>query len=296
MAVVNYEKYERDTSMNYRKQFIVPPNSKVDLRAIDSGFTGTFNHKADAKDALAHNLKRIGELQEMLYAEHKQSLLIVLQAMDAGGKDGTVKVVAGAMNPQGVRVTSFKEPTKQERDHDFLWRIHKETPGKGDVAVFNRSHYEDVLVVRVHDLVPKTVWKKRYGLINEFENALTENGTHVLKFFLHIDKQEQLKRFWERLHDPAKNWKISEADYSEREKWDDYQKAYEDVLSKCSTEKAPWFVIPSNHKWFRNLAISQIIVDTLEDLRLSLPEPTVDIKEIREKYFKAEDCHDNKPG
>ena len=211
------------------------------------------------------------ELQFQLYAEQKRSLLICLQAPDAGGKDGVVRHVIGSMNPQGCRVVPFKQPTAEELAHDFLWRIEKQTPRQGEVVIFNRSHYEDVIVVRVHDLVPKKVWSQRYEQINDFERRLVANGTHILKFFLHISKEEQLERFKDRLDDPARHWKISEADYSERKHWDDYETAYEDAISKCSTEAAPWFVIPSDHKWFRNLAISRIIVETMENMGIKIP-------------------------
>ena len=232
--------------------------------------------------------KRLRDLQYLLYAENKQSLLIILQAMDAGGKDGTINHVLGSMNPQGTRVYGFKVPSAEEASHDFLWRIHQAAPHSGQVSIFNRSHYEDVLISRVHNLIPKKVWSKRYDLINDFEKNLSDSGTHILKFYLHISKDEQLRRFKHRLDDPTRHWKISESDYREREFWGDYTKAYEDVLCKCSTEHAPWFVIPADHKWFRNLAVSQIVVATLESLKMEFPKPTIDIKKVREKYHKAE--------
>jgi PPK2 family polyphosphate:nucleotide phosphotransferase len=207
--------------------------------------------------------------------------------MDAAGKDGTISHVLGAMNPQGCRVYGFKTPSTEELAHDFLWRFHQVAPGKGYVAVFNRSHYEDVLVVRVHKLVPKEVWSERYDEINEFERHLSDNGTHILKFHLHIDKEEQLARFKDRLDDPNRHWKISESDYAEREYWHDYQEAYEEAVSKCSTDYAPWYIIPSNHKWFRNLAVSQILLTTLESLDMKFPAPTVNIDEIKKKYHAA---------
>ena len=191
------------------------------------------------------------------------------------------------MNPQGCEVFSFKQPSAEELAHDFLWRIEKQTPRQGEVVIFNRSHYEDVIVVRVHDLVPQKVWSQRYEQINDFEQRLVANGTHILKFFLHISKEEELERFRDRLDDPARHWKISEADYSERERWDDYETAYEDAVNKCSTEAAPWFIIPSDHKWFRNLAISHIIVETMERLRIQVPKATVNIADIRRKYHQA---------
>ena len=229
------------------------------------------------------------ELQQKLFAERKRSLLVCLQALDAGGKDGVVKHVIGSMNPDGCRVANFKEPTQEELAHDFLWRIEAQMPKRGEIAIFNRSHYEDVLIVRVHDLVPKTVWSQRYGQINDFERRHAANGTVILKFFLHISKEEQLSRFEQRLDDPAKRWKISESDYTEREYWDDYERAYDDVLAKCNTEQAPWFVIPANHKWFRDIAVSEIIVSTLESMNIQVPKPTVDIEEIRRKYHSAVD-------
>jgi PPK2 family polyphosphate:nucleotide phosphotransferase len=192
------------------------------------------------------------------------------------------------MNPQGARVRGFKAPTHEEAAHDFLWRIHNATPAKGEVVIFNRSHYEDVLVVRVHKLVPKDVWSERYDLINEFERNLIKNGTHILKFYLHISEDEQLSRFKQRLDDPSRHWKISDADYAERKFWPEYRQAYEEALSRTSTKHAPWFVIPANHKWFRNLAVSRIVAETLESLDMKFPEPTVDIEEIRRQYHAAE--------
>jgi PPK2 family polyphosphate:nucleotide phosphotransferase len=207
--------------------------------------------------------------------------------MDTAGKDGTINHILGAMNPQGCRVVGFKQPSATELAHDFLWRIHRASPRRGEVAIFNRSHYEDVLVVRVHNLVPQAVWSERYHRINEFEKGLVENNTHIIKFFLHISKEEQLKRFKERLEDPTKQWKISEADYKERDYWDDYTAAYEDVLSRCSTEEAPWFVIPSDHTWFRNLAVARIVVEYMEGLNMKRPEPKVDLEHIRREYHAA---------
>ena len=233
-------------------------------------------------------MERLDALQNLLYADATRSLLVVLQGLDAAGKDGTVRHIFRGMDPQGISVFSFKEPTARELAHDFLWRVHKRTPQKGEVVVFNRSHYEDVLVVRVHELVPESVWSKRYALINDFESNLVESGTRILKFFLHISPEEQLSRFKERLEDKTRNWKISESDYSERKLWPQYIEAYDEALSRTSTEHAPWFVIPANHKWFRNLAISRIIADALEGMNLKLPAPRVDLREIRRKYHSAE--------
>jgi len=226
--------------------------------------------KTEAK--LEKTLKRLDDLQDLFYAEKKRALLIVLQGMDAAGKDGTIRHVMSGVSPQGCSVTSFKVPNSEELAHDFLWRIHKAVPEKGMFGIFNRSQYEDVLVVRVHKLLPKEVWKARYDEINRFERNLVENNVTLLKFFLHISREEQEKRFEERLHDPRKKWKFSKADAVERKRWDDYVAAYEAVLSRCSTEYAPWFIIPSDHKWFRNLAISRIIVETLEEFDMQYPK------------------------
>ena len=214
-------------------------------------------------------------------------MLVVLQAPDAGGKDGTVNHVFSALNQQGTTVVSFKQPTPLELAHDFLWRVHPHPPRRGEVAIFNRSHYEGVLVTRVHKLIDKAIWTARYKRIREFETGLTDNGKTILKFFLHISKEEQLARFAQRLDDPARNWKISEADYSERNLWDDYSEAYEDAMRATSTTEAPWYVIPSNHKWFRNLAVSQIIADAMADLDLAFPAPSVNLADIRRKYHAA---------
>jgi PPK2 family polyphosphate:nucleotide phosphotransferase len=274
--------------MSYIDKFRVEPGSSVHLDEIDPGFTGKHEDEAGALERIAKGLTKLGRLQYLLYADCGKSLLVILQALDAGGKDGTVRHVFGAMNPQGTYAHSFKEPSAEEAAHDFLWRAHRVTPARGEVAIFNRSYYEDVLVVRVHDLVPKEVWSKRYDLINDFENNLTDNGTHILKFYLHISYDEQLKRFWQRLNDPDRQWKISESDYKECQCWDDYMKAYETALERCSTKHAPWFIIPANHKWFRDLAVTKIITETLESLGLKAPVPTVNIDDIRRKYHAAE--------
>ena len=271
--------------MDYRKLFVVEPGTRVKLAKVDPEFTGKLLSKKQAKAETEKYLRKLNELQYLLSAEAKHALLIVLQAMDAGGKDGTVRHVLGAMNPQGTKVTAFKQPTAEELKHDFLWRVHPHAPGRGMVSAFNRSHYEDVLVVRVHDLVPKEIWSRRYDFINDFETLLRrESNTHVLKFFLHISKEEQLKRFLERLVDPSRNWKISEDDYREREYWDDYMNAYEDVFAETSTRHAPWYVIPANQKWFRNLAISQIIAATMEDIGMQMPKAQIDLEVIRRQY------------
>jgi PPK2 family polyphosphate:nucleotide phosphotransferase len=273
--------------MKYRKEFRVKPGRKIRLKDFDPQFAAKHAKKKSALREIEKLQKRMDELQFRLYAENKRSLLICLQAPDAGGKDGVVRHVIGTMNPQGCRVVSFKQPTPEELAHDFLWRVEHQTPRRGEVVIFNRSHYEDVLIVRVHHLVSKKIWSKRYEQINDFERRLAANETHILKFFLHISKDEQLERFKQRLDDPARHWKISESDYLEREYWDDYQSAYEDAINNCSTDDAPWFVIPSDHKWFRNLAISHITVETMERMGMELPAPTVNIADIHKKYHKA---------
>ncbi|HUJ52869.1 MAG TPA: polyphosphate kinase 2 family protein [Steroidobacteraceae bacterium] len=274
--------------MSYLEQFKVRPGSAVRLKDVDPAFKDHHQSREAAEKEIEQYRKRLLELQEMLYVERRRSLLICLQALDTGGKDGTIKHFLGAMNPQGCRVVAFRQPSAEEAAHDFLWRVHRAAPERGEVVIFNRSHYEDVLVVRVHNLVPKHVWSARYDLINSFEQGLSENGTHVLKFFLHISSEEQLSRFRDRLDDPTKQWKISEADYKERSYWDAYMAAYEEALSRCSTECAPWFIIPANHKWFRNLVVAQIVVEHLQTLGLSYPKPTVDLARIRRQYHQAQ--------
>lgn len=273
--------------MRFSDRYRVTTDSKVKLHRLDPDDTAGWSKGEDVEKALAKNLRKLSDLQYRLYAEGRQSLLIVLQALDAAGKDGTVNHVFHALNPQGCRVVGFKQPSAEEAAHDFLWRVHPHVPRRGEIAIFNRSHYEDVLVVRVHKLAPKAVWSKRYARINDFEKLLAEQGTRIIKFFLHIDKDEQLARFKKRLDDPARHWKISYGDYSERLLWDDYTRAFEDALSKCSTEDAPWFVIPSNHKWFRNLAVSSIVLETLKDMNMKMPPPSVDIEKIRGEYHQA---------
>jgi PPK2 family polyphosphate:nucleotide phosphotransferase len=281
--------------LDYRDEFIVKPGSKVKLNDIDPSYTGKHVSEGKAQADVDKYRAKLCEQQYLLYSEKQHSLLIVLQGLDAAGKDGTVNHVMSAMNPQGTTVTSFKEPTAIELEHDFLWRVHPHAPAKGTVAIFNRSQYEDVLVVRVHKLAPKEEWKPRYGLINDFEKLLyTQNNTHIIKFFLHISKEEQLKRFKQRLDDPARNWKISDSDYKERLLWDDYTKAFQDVFAETSTKHAPWYVIPSNHKWFRNLAVSQIVAATMEDLGLKTPKPTVDLEVIRREYHQAAEVEGEK--
>jgi PPK2 family polyphosphate:nucleotide phosphotransferase len=273
--------------MKYSEMFQVKSGDKIKLDKIDPSFTDGFKDTDDVDDRIKKYTERLRALQYTLYAEGKNSLLICLQGLDAAGKDGTIAHVLGAMDPQGTRVCGFKVPSIEEVSHDFLWRIEKQVPAKGEVVIFNRSHYEDVLVVRVHKTVPEEVWSNRYSLINHFEKGLTANGTHILKFYLHISSEEQLNRFQERLDDPTRQWKISESDYEERKYWKEYTRAYEDALRETSTGHSPWYVIPSNNKWFRNLAISQIVVEKLVSLNLKLPKPQADISEIRRKYHQA---------
>jgi len=232
---------------------------------------------------------RLNELQDVLYADKRFALLVVLQAIDTGGKDGTIKSVFREVGPLGCSVSNFGVPSEVEAAHDYLWRYHVQAPERGKVVIFNRSYFESVLVERVESLAPERVWKRRFDEINRFEEYLTAQSTVILKFFLHISKEEQLARFKKRLDDPARQWKISESDYKEREYWDDYIKAFEDVLNKTSTEHAPWFVIPSNHKWFRDLAISQVIVQAMGDMDMQFPKATVNLAEIRRKYHRAVD-------
>jgi PPK2 family polyphosphate:nucleotide phosphotransferase len=273
--------------MKYLNRFRVHPGDKVRLKDTDPGFKDHHDSHKKAAEEIERDREKLRALQARLYADGRCSLLICLQGLDAGGKDGTISHILGAMNPQGCRVTGFKQPSSAELAHDFLWRIHQVTPARGQVAIFNRSHYEDVLVVRVHKLVPHAVWSRRYDQINAFEKELVDSNTHILKFYLHISKEEQLKRFEDRLDDPMKQWKISESDYKEREFWGDYMTAYEEALSRCSTPHAPWFIIPSDHKWFRNLAIARIVVEHLEALDMKLPTPSVDLGHIRREYHAA---------
>lgn len=262
-------------------KYLIKPGDKLRLKDYDPDETSQFPDGKNASlDRLAELTSKLDMLQELLYAEHKHKVLIVLQARDAGGKDGTIRSVLSGINPQGVNVVSFKIPTPLEMDHDYLWRIHQETPGKGELVVFNRSHYEDVLVVRVHNLVPKEVWSARYAQINAFEKQLVEEGTTILKFYLHISKDEQKKRLQERLDDPTKNWKFNPGDLKERALWDDYSSAYEDAITQTSTARAPWYVIPANHNWYRNLCVTTIVVKALEDLKMSYPPPAEDFSKI----------------
>jgi PPK2 family polyphosphate:nucleotide phosphotransferase len=252
----------------------IAPASSLDLTKVDPASTkGAPGNKAKTEKATADLQDQIAAYQEKLWAEQKRSLLVVLQAIDAGGKDGTVKHVFGNVNPQGCDVTSFKAPSEDERAHDFLWRVHKVAPAKGHIGIFNRSHYEDVLIVRVHDLVPAPVWRRRYADIKGFERNLTEGGTTVVKFFLHISKDEQAKRFRARLDDPTKCWKFNVDDLKERALWDDYRQAFEDAITATSTKECPWYVVPADHKWYRNWVISTVLVKTLEAMDPQFPPP-----------------------
>ncbi|RVU20204.1 polyphosphate kinase 2 family protein [Methylobacterium oryzihabitans] len=256
------------------------PGGLCDLAAIDPDGPASSDGKEAAIEALGRERVRIRDLQERLYAEHRRSLLVVLQAIDTGGKDGTIRSVFEGVNPQGCRVWSFKTPSQEELDHDFLWRYHHHVPGRGMIGVFNRSHYEDVLIVRVKDLVPEPVWRARYGLINDFERLLAHSGTVVLKFLLHISRDEQKERLESRLADPAKHWKFDPSDLVERRSWDAYQTAFQDALTECSTAHAPWYVVPANRKWFRNLVVARTIADTLEAMDPRFPEPAHDLSGI----------------
>ena len=263
--------------MDLAKHCIVKPGSKLRLKDCDPD--ETFGRRGTDKE-IEKTLERLRRLQLLLYADRRSALLIVLQALDAGGKDGTVRHVMSGVNPQGCQVTAFKVPTPEELAHDFLWRVHKAAPALGNIGIFNRSHYEDVLAVRVHKLAPKELWHKRFKHINDFEHMLTDHNVAILKFFLHISKDEQKKRLEARIQDPARNWKFSMSDIEERHHWDDYMKAYEDALEKCSTDRAPWYVIPANDKRFRNYLVAELVVRTLNNMGLKYPRPTIDMSKV----------------
>ncbi len=267
--------------MTFREKFQIKPGRRIRLKDWDAADTAGYEDKQQAKRLLRETCEQLSLLQYRLYAENRRSVLIILQAMDAGGKDGAIRHVMGPLNPQSCRVTSFKTPTPEELAHDFLWRVHRAVPGKGEIGIFNRSHYEDVLIVRVHNLVPRKIWSPRYAQINEFEKTLAAHEVHILKFYLHISKEEQLERLKARLDDREKHWKVNPADFEERRYWNDYMRAFEDMLGKCSTSYAPWYIIPANHKWFRNLAVSRILLETLEEMDPRFPPPTCDIKAIK---------------
>ena len=276
--------------MDFEKEYRILPSDRVSLKQCETKTKGPFADKAEAVAATEENIQTIQEFQYRMFVEEKQSLLIVLQAPDAAGKDGLIRKVLGQMNPQGCRTYPFKVPSKEERAHDFLWRIHKCTPGRGKVAIFNRSHYEDVLVARVEQIVPKSIWSQRYELINQFERNLVNNRTRILKFYLHISPDEQLDRFRKRLENPSKHWKLNPGDYTAREKWHDYHRAYEEAFEKCSTEDTPWYVIPADHKWYRDAAVSSIVAKTITQMDPQFPTVDVDLDEIRRLYEQAKDA------
>ena len=253
-------------------RYRIRPGARVALDRWDPGDTGGFRGGKDAGEHRMGKLTaKLERLQELLYADHRFSLLVVLQGMDSAGKDGTIRRVFAGVNPEGVRVASFRQPTEEEHDHDFLWRVHAQLPGRGEIVLFNRSHYEDVLVTRVHGWIPRTVWERRYREINDFEREISEEGTTVIKFFLHISRGEQKRRLEDRLRDPTKHWKFRESDVLERERWPAYLRAYEEALSKTSTSWAPWYIVPSNHKWYRDLVVSDRIVHALGRLHMRYP-------------------------
>lgn len=258
-----------------------------DLAQVDPRDKGLFDSREQAEAFTIEAVEKIKDLQFQLFVEGKQSLLIVLQAPDAAGKDGLIRKVLGQMNPQGCRTYPFKVPSSLELSHDFLWRIHAATPAAGMVSIFNRSHYEDVLVVRVLNLAPESVWRRRYDHINAFESLLHDRGTKVLKFYLHISPEEQLERFGERLTEPEKHWKLNVGDYTARQDWDAYREAYHDAFEKCSPEHAPWFVIPADRKWHRNAAVAGIVLQAMEEMNPQLPEVDVDVDEVRRLYEQA---------
>ena len=269
------------------EMYRVPIKGKIKLKDYDPNDSKLFDgNKKDGKEALQKLNAELELLQEQLYAEGKHRLLIVLQAMDTGGKDGAIRAVFEGVNPQGVKVASFKTPTPVELSHDYLWRVHQQTPGKGEMVIFNRSQYEDVLVVRVHNLAPEEVWSKRYQHIREFERLLADEGTTILKFYLHIDLEEQAERFLARVEDPTKQWKFNPGDLDERARWDDYMKAYEDMLNQTSTAWAPWYVIPSNKKWYRNWLISKIVIKTLKNLDRRYPAPVENIEDYHKRLLE----------
>ncbi len=264
------------------QRYRVAMGTRIDLGKWDPSDTSAYSgEKAEGKDRLDELNEELEALQELLYAEHRHKVLVVLQGMDTSGKDGTIRHVFEGVNPQGVRVASFKVPTPLELDHDYLWRVHQKTPGSGEIVIFNRSHYEDVLVVRVHSLVPAAVWSRRYEHINAFERLLADEGTTILKFFLHIDLEEQKERLQARLDEPQKRWKFSMGDLKERKRWEEYQQAYEDVLSKTSTDWAPWYIVPANRKWYRNLVVATVLVEALHGLEMQYPQPEEGLDDVR---------------
>lgn len=263
-----------------KSPYRVKPGHKIHLKDWPTDDTGPFKEKTDALPKIEKNLQKLARLQDVLYAEGKHSVLIVIQGMDTAGKDGAIKHVFSGVNPQGCSVVSFKQPSHEELMHDYLWRVHAHVPARGMIGIFNRSHYESLLVERVHSIVPEKIWQRRYDHINAFEKMLTDEGTMILKFFLHISKQEQRRRLQARLQDTSKNWKFSAADLDERKLWNEYQSAYHDVLAKCSTPWAPWYVVPADHKWFRNWLISDTIVRAMEILDMKFPPPAKGIAKL----------------
>ena len=258
-------------------EFLVPPGASAQIAKIDPrGTPGAPGNRAATEAATARLSQELIELQERLWAEGRRSLLVVLQAMDAGGKDGVIRKVFSGVNPQGCRVTSFKAPSEEEQAHDFLWRVHKAVPRAGEIGIFNRSHYEDVLIVRVHDLVPKAVWSKRYAAIEHFEAHLAASGTTIVKFFLHISREEQAERFRRRQASPEKRWKFRPEDLAESRHWDAYQDAFEDALTKTSTAAAPWYAVPADRKWYRDWAVLSVLVETVREMDPRYPEPAID--------------------
>ena len=279
-------------------KFRVREGSRLNLKNYKTDDTGGLKDKDEAKEALADNIKRMAELQDTLYAQDTRALLIIFQAMDAAGKDSAIEHVMSGVNPQGVQVTSFKQPSTEELDHDYLWRCAKNMPERGRIGIFNRSHYEEVLVVRVHEGIlqtqhlpedikgDKNIWKQRFKQIRNYEDYLADNGTHIIKFFLHVSKEEQKKRFLARIDTPDKNWKFSSSDVKERGFWDDYMKAYKEAIENTSTDKAPWYIIPADKKWFTRLAVSEVIVETMKSMKLHYPVVTEEHKKELEEAKK----------
>ncbi|MGQ0849963.1 MAG: polyphosphate kinase 2 family protein [Actinomycetota bacterium] len=260
------------------ERYRVVPGSQVNLADWDPADKSEFaGDKEEGEAEGGHLTNRLEELQELLYADHRHRLLVVIQATDTGGKDGTIRKVFDGVNPVGVKVASFKQPTTSELAHDYLWRVHSHVPGNGEIVIFNRSHYEDVLVVRVHQLVAPSRWEKRFQQIVEFERMLAEEGTTIVKFFLHISKDEQRQRLQDRIDDPQKRWKFNLGDLEERKRWEDYQLAYAEAISRTSAEFAPWFIVPSDRKWYRDIVVGSVLVKTLESLDLRYPQPQRDI-------------------
>jgi len=263
------------------KRYLVEPAATVSLTNRDPDDTGEFKGNKQAALLATEELrKKLEGLQEVLYVEHKHKVLVIFQAMDTGGKDGAIRHLFKGLDPNGARVANFKEPTTEEKSHDFLWRVHRQVPASGELVLFNRSHYEEVLIARVHQLVPQEIWSQRFAQINDFEHMLAENGTTILKFFLHIDRGEQGRRLQARLDEPDKRWKFRLSDLQDRKLWDQYVQAYEDVLNKTSSDTAPWYVVPANHKWYRDFVVSSILIDTLEALQMKYPEPEENLEGV----------------